>query len=469
MAVAGLCGHAQWATCHRVDRIAKVRRIVRVGWKPHARALAYAAAAQNKSVAPTQTTGTALAGFEGVTLRRRASDAVRNSALLSNANRLLRNHLRGPARPQADTEEANQAWKTWASQVGYRHQAGSFAQVVAKALETLLQHGEAFIQRVIVDRDAWNPNGLLLLVRSGEDVDHGPGDQGFLYSQGSHLAGVFFLQFQPARGFSFNAPEFFPGFVDARSLVHLRISHSADALDGEPHAHAAITPDKILTEMQLADMRAGQNAANITAFTHSARASATGRRMNTNAPTFQGPNGQTIEQWPSGTIIHANGVDGVLFPRRDQQAVAYSENKALVAAGVGLTSELVGGSTSEASMSSLMHATAVMRETSESLAMDGGVGVMYTKLLEWFLAAELLVNRDWTREEWVWIPPRPIQVKPVETIRALIMQIDSQLMSRKQAILELGRDIRVVDRDNKADTQPALEASGDVRLVLDAA
>lgn len=411
--------------------------------------LAYQAAAQNKSMAPVQSTGMALAGYEGDVVRRRAMDAARNSPEIHSGLEAWKYELRGEARALPGDERALAAFDAWADACGYRHQRHTLAQQLATAIAVAL-NGRAWVQRVQVAPSSYTPNGLLLLVRGADEIDRSRGEHGLEYDQGAVVAGVWFRAPTLARGITFD----FTGrsvFVDVRDLAELRIGDVTDTDDGEPLAHASLVPDRINGELCLADLRHKQAAANVTAIAHSERAALAGPgAFMTAGPTITGPNGEPMQALAPNTVILARGVNGVAFPRLDNSAVDHQTHRARIAAGMLHTLQTVGGDTGAASMSSLMHATAMMSQRGWDLGLDMGVPSMLRKILGWFLEAELLAGRNWYGELWDWLDRPQISVNPLRDAEAMALEVEQGWESVQGAIRRYGRDPRVVTRERAA-------------------
>lgn len=411
------------------------------------RALAYQAAAQNKGLAPVQSTGTALAGYEGDVVRRRAADADRNSPEIHNGLEAWKHELRGPMRALPDNEDALAAFDAWAASCGYRHQRQTLAQQGATAIKAAANGGRSWIQRIQVAPSEYTSNGLMLLVREHSEIERGLGEHGLVYDQGAALAGVWFRAPVSVRGI-FRDLTGEPVYVDVRDLVELRLGETTDTDDGEPIAHASITPDKIASELAVADLRHKQAAANLTAIAHTDKASLKGAGGFLNAgPTITGPNGEALTSLAPNTIVLARGVDGIVAPRLDNSAVDHTTHRARIAAGMLHTLQTVGGDTGRASMSSLMHSTALMAQRGQDLALDMGIPSMLRKLLSWFLEAELLAGRNWYGEQWDWLDRPPITINPMRDASALAKEVEQGWESLPGAIRRLGRDPRAVARE----------------------
>jgi len=251
-------------------------------------------------------------------------------------------------------------------------------------------------------------------------------------------------------------------FVDTRDLSELRLGELTDTDDGEPLAHASITPDKIASELAVADLRHKQAAANLTAVAHSERASLSGPAGFLNAgPSITGPNGEKLTSLAPNSFVLARGVDGVVFPRLDNSAVDHATHRARIAAGLLHTLQTIGGDTGTASMSSLMHSTALMSQRGEDLGLDMGIPTMLRKILSWFLEAELLAGRNWYGQRWDWLERPPITINPLRDTEALAMEIEQGLDSLPNAIRRRGRDPRAVARERAQ--MPAPGNDGKVR------
>jgi hypothetical protein len=416
-------------------------------------------------MAPTQSTGAALAGYEGDVMRLRGADRRRNSPLIAAGQAAWKYELRERAEPQPDSAEAAAAWQAWARWCGYRHQPGCFAQIIGLWIDKALEHGGAFLQRVKIAPSAYNPNGLLLLVRSTREVERGQGDGGLQYEQGAILAGVWFQTLSTVRGFS--AMGIYPAYADMRDLAYIRKPADTDTDDGEPLAHAAIVSDTILQDLTLADMRHHQTAANITAIGYSSRASMSGRNLPLAmgvSTSMTGANGEPLDRLAPGTAMVMSGVDGVAFPPSAVDGTAYDSHVARVCASLGHTRQTIGGDTGTASMSSLRHATQLMRQRGQDMALDLGLPEAMNTVLGWFLEAELMAGRDWTGENWDWIPRAAIEIDPVKKVTALEIELKNGLESLPGAIRRMGRDPRIVARERAQ--MPAIETETPARLRL---
>lgn len=431
--------------------------------------LAYEAAAQNKSVAPVQSTGVALAGYEGDVIRRRANQADRNSPDIHNGLESWKHEIRGPMRALPDSDGALAAFDAWEATCGYRHQKQALGQQVGIAVKECLASGRSWVQRVQIRPSAYTTNGLMILVRSALDIDRSRGECGLEYDQGASLAGVWFRQPTLARGFFDVYQE--PVFVDIRDLAELRLGESLDGDDGEPLPHASLVPSKIADELAVADLRHKQVAANITAIAYTDRPSVSGASGFLNAgPTVTGANGESLAQLAPNSIMLARGVDGVHSPRLDNQAVDYRTHRARIASGMLHTLQTIGGDTSEASMSSLLHSTMMMHRRGIDLGLDMGFPTMLRTILRWFLEAELLAGRNWMGEKWNWLERAPVMINPLQRAEAIALELEMGTQSVQGATRMYGRDPRIVEREREQmPTTPPDEPSQQRRRSLIAA
>jgi hypothetical protein len=321
---------------------------------------------------------------------------------------------------------------------------------VGRAISATLNDGRAWVQRVQVQPSAAISNGLLLLVRGHDEIDRSRGDNGLEYDQGGALSGVWFRTKTTARGsFDLALGAGQSRLYSRLDLAELRMGEALDTDDGEPLAHASLVADKLINELALADVRARQAAANITAIAFTERAPVSGRPFAglQAQPSITGPSGEKIHLLTPNTMLVAQGVDGIHTPRIDNGAVDFAAHRARIAAGMGHTLQTIGGDTSTASMSSLLHSTEMLHVRAKDMGVDMGVPALLRAVLRWYLAAELLTGRNWYREQWDWLERPPLTINPLRDVEALALEVESGFESEENAIRRRGRDPRTVARE----------------------
>lgn len=159
----------------------------------------------------------------------------------------------------------------------------------------------------------------------------------------------------------------------------------------------------------------------------------------------------TLKRLPTGVDVTFT------TPQQANEVAAFLRfNLQMLAAGLGLPEHLLSGDLTGANYSSLRAGLLPFRQRVEQIQ----YGVLVPQLLRpvWrrviafaVLSEEIDVTglEDAFRVEWIM--PRPMQVDPEKDAKAVREMLSLNLMSRRQAVAELGWDIEALDAEIAAD------------------
>lgn len=420
--------------------------------------VAFTAASQENSSPSALSSGQALRG-EGHIVARRAADAYRNSPILSNAIRILRRAVLGYPRPIATGDEeraddAQAAWDEWARWCGYRHNAGSLASVLMRAAHGLCQDGEVFIQRVWVN-NARHRNGLLLqvwparlldrtrLMLEGKDVV-----DGIEFADGLPVAAWF--RARSSDPIEWRAT---PTRVSFDDLIWLRYAPEGDQIGGTPPTHAAIESDAQLADYAQTALTQ-QRVAACTAAMILAEAPALSRNLLELGTRVTDAFGHPVEELQPGTFAVVHGAKEIKTLSPDAAHFPVEEHVARVAAGAGLTAEIVAGRLGAASYSAARHAMLLLDDVVAELREVSNWSSALVTLVNWWRGAELMAGHDWDGIQFAWLPTsRASSVDPVKTAEADRIEIELGIKSVSQAIRERYRDPAEVFRERQREQE----------------
>lgn len=150
-------------------------------------------------------------------------------------------------------------------------------------------------------------------------------------------------------------------------------------------------------------------------------------------------------------------------PQQAQQCNDFlaSELRA-VASGLGVPAHLITGDLSDANYSSLRASMVAFRQRLERIQHHILIPQLVRPVYERAVTAAVLTGqlsaRDFERNRAQWLgaefhPPRQPWVDPVKDVQAVREAIDAKLMSRRQAVAELGWPVEQVDEEIAADRE----------------
>jgi lambda family phage portal protein len=158
-----------------------------------------------------------------------------------------------------------------------------------------------------------------------------------------------------------------------------------------------------------------------------------------------------------GALIRLKGGQRVNFsaPAQANETSAFVKQQIRgLAAGLGVPAFMMDGDVSQANYSSMRAALLPFRRRVEAFQ----YGVLTHQLLNpiWrrFVASEVLsgnLDPEDAATRVDWIMPRPLQVDPQKDVQALRDMIDAGLMSRREAVNQLGWSVEELDAEIKAD------------------
>ncbi|WP_298303003.1 phage portal protein [uncultured Erythrobacter sp.] len=164
-----------------------------------------------------------------------------------------------------------------------------------------------------------------------------------------------------------------------------------------------------------------------------------------------------------GTLRYLPGGYDIKFatPQQAQQSVDFmaAELRA-VASGLGVPAHLVSGDLSDANYSSLRASMVSFRQRVERIQNHVLIPQFVRPVFERAVIAAVLSGDldapdfERSRQDWMsaeFYPPRMPWVDPQKDAAAVREMLDSKLMSRRQAVAELGWNIEAVDEEIAAD------------------
>ena len=417
---------------------------------PHRRALAFYGASQQRSSIPMLSTGEASL-HEIERLRRRIADGYRNDPLIANGIALLRDGLVANPDPISDDPEVTRAFAAWAADCGYLHSYGSFAAIQRMVAHHLVQDGECFVQRVWSE-SRWSPNGLLLAVWPKRLVarERGHNHTGHEYEHG-HWAGTWFQteRIEPGhRGYK-------PVFVSRADLIWVRYVFEGDQVEGVPRLHASIESAHQLAEYAQIALMQGKVSACLSAIAI-AEDSILGPRLRL-GPRITDSEGKPVDELYPGTIPIAHGIKSIqtVTPHQMGGNFSVADQTARVAAGAGLTTEIMSGTMGGASFSAARYAQLMLQRAVNALAI--GYDQFRAVGIEWWKQAESMRGRDRDAVKFEWLARPEPSIDPVKQATADKIRIAIGIMSRREAICQSGRDPDQVFREIAAEREQLTE------------
>lgn len=435
------------------------------------RSYGYDAATTVSSVPSSESTG-ALIRREGRRVNLRVAEQVRNDGYMYNATRILKDFVRGrlDARATENGERsdgaraATMAFKSWSKDCGFRAQRGTLTQVFARAISSLVNGGEAYIQR-LVDRESvtdiedLHPNGLFLQAWDGSHVDRSKGEDGHEYNSRGRWVATYFRGVVPdAYSVSWQSVR-----VDAKDLIEMRLADDVSATQGISFATAAV---KAMREIMLAD-EAGLERA---------RADACLMGVGIARPTSMALNGRYLQAGPtitdigdgvevqgvqSGTIAVARGFESIEFTRPTGQNQSPSNRLTRMSAGTGLALQTITGDMSDTNFSASKMAENITERTSMDFSVRSAVEVAKQKLIGWFVGRELQIGHNWTTFNWSFLKRPRRSIDPKVEAQAQETRLKNEVTSRQEEIENEGRDPDEVaaqvakERENEPDVAQA--------------
>jgi lambda family phage portal protein len=159
----------------------------------------------------------------------------------------------------------------------------------------------------------------------------------------------------------------------------------------------------------------------------------------------------TLKRLPTGVDVKFT------TPQQANEVAAFLRfNLQMLAAGLGLPEHLLSGDLTNANYSSLRAGLLPFRQRVEQIQ----YGVLVPQLLRpiWrrvigfaVLSGDIAVDDLDEAFRVEWIMPRPMQVDPEKDAKAVREMLSLNLMSRRQAVAELGWDIETLDAEIAAD------------------
>ncbi len=159
----------------------------------------------------------------------------------------------------------------------------------------------------------------------------------------------------------------------------------------------------------------------------------------------------TLKVLPSGFDIKFN------TPQQAQQTAEFLKFQIrMLAAGLGPPSHLLDGDLTGANYSSLRAGLIPFRQRIEQVQYTVLVPQLLNPIFRRVVAAEVLSGNLDPAEDLFrvdWIMPRPMQVDPLKDTEAVREMLALGLMSRRQAVAELGWSIEELDAEIAADRE----------------
>lgn len=322
-----------------------------------------------------------------------------------------------------------------------------FGGLVAQAVRAMIVDGEC----LVIFRQ--RPDGLRLQLMPAEQLDEsltrelGGGAQivaGVELSADGTRVAYHIRPFLPSQSFETYAP---PIRVDAADVLHLYRPDGIGQIRGVSWlapimlklADLGLLSDALLKGFQVAAMHAG--------FLEDANGSAQlpleGERDGDALDVSLEPG--VVRRLPAGYKITFNN------PQAAQQSIEFlTATIEEVAAGLGVPAFMVSGNVSRANYSSLRAALITFKASLEALQFNIIVPQLLAPIWRrWSVTRGGTVGEQTTDAEWRF-PAMP-EADPYKALQAVKLALDSQLMSRREAIAARGESIERVDADIAAD------------------
>lgn len=391
--------------------------------------------------------------FELSTLRDRARDLVRNTPHAANAVRVLTSRMVGtgiePRFSGAGAEKARDAWRWFSEQCDFEGDT-DFCGLQSLAVNTMAASGEALtlFRPAPASLRLKIPLQLQLLepdhiddLKNNDSLPSGRIVQGVQVDASGRRTGYWVLPRHPGdsgrRGES--------RLIPAAEAIHLYRKDRPGQLRAAPWLAPVMVRMRHLDDYDEAETYAKKLQASIVAFvtlqdTDTALNSATG--------TAAGKNdyGSAVreEETSIGMQYYLRPGEGVtLSSPPATQGYADFTNKQLhdMAAGLGLTYEMLTGDLSKVNYSSFKAGEITFRTYYDQLRWHTVVPRFCNRVLAEFLrVAEAVGMIDGPPEKVTWTAPKYESVDPLKDYKATVLAVRSGLMSLKEAITELGYD-----------------------------
>ncbi|MDI6026096.1 phage portal protein [Corticibacterium sp. UT-5YL-CI-8] len=325
-----------------------------------------------------------------------------------------------------------------------------FHGMLAVAARELVVAGEAFL---LIE---WDDDGFQLRHIPAEQIDRsitrniseGAQDvQGVRFDARGRRVGYWI---QPVRETSAFASWTEPVFVPAESVLHLMKPIGPGQVRGVSWLAPIILQagefdklcDGLLMGVSVGAMFAGvitdENA------------------MGGDSDPFDGAEQPSLEP---GTMIRLRGGQKVTFanPQQASETTGFlKQNLHALAAGLGLPTHLLDNDLSGANYSSLRAGLLPFRQRVEAIQYQVFVPQILRPVWANFVRSEILAGNLAASEfdaamAVEFIMPKPMQVDPAKDVAASVDMIDAGLMSRRQAVNELGWSVEELDAEIAAD------------------
>ena len=405
-------------------------------------------------------------------LRNRARDLVRNNPYADKAVRSYASNLVGTGiipRLKKDKKSPNLAplWKKFAKKCDFDEDT-DFYGLQSLAARALFESGECLIVRKNVP-SSYNLDIPLQIQVLEPDFLDGKKNQNVLDNGGYIIQGIEFNQ--AGKKVAYWMFDRHPGDmgkcsaskrIEAKWVIHLFEKKRPGQVHGVTSFASAMLRMKDLADYDDAELFSKKIQACFTGFVTTMDGEPGMVETENDAKS-----GERSEKFDPGTMTYLKPGEDIKFgtPEVSNTYPAYMRVVLhAIAAGLGLTYELLTGDLSQANYSSIRAGLIEFRRYMEAIRWQIMVPKMCEGVRDWFIEAAIasgkLPDADYSTE---WTPPRFESVDPVKDFTALLIAVRGGFMSLPQAIGSQGEDTETI-LNEIAETNKMLDALG---IVLD--
>jgi capsid protein len=419
--------------------------------------IAFAAAAQAKTVPATASSAEAERQYDEI-LRRRSEHAGRNSGIWSNALRERRRQTMTNPRPQCATEELQAAWDDWAERnVGYRASHGTLEAILIRAANAIAEQGSVWVQKIQTNG---GPNGLRFQLWPDslrERTRVGQREDGIEYTADGDIASVLFRWQSSSAAELRQTQTTIPG----QDLFWMRYTLPVGQIGGLSPGLQALESDEMLRQLNVNTLESAKTRAAFTFIVEDERANLRGTNALVKGSSFTDAQGRSIKHVAPGTVAHAWNGAKVKIPDIDRQVDVSRSFERQIAAGTGYARELIGGEVGDANFSALR--VALNGAVQDGAEVRGLIGwfAMLRWIAEAWVAAEALEGRSWNRRDIRWLQRPSMAIDRLKDVQADEILDRLRVVSRQELIRARGRNPRDVAAERAedvalglADTEP---------------
>ena len=405
-----------------------------------------------------------------ITLRNRSRDLVRNNPYAAKAVQVIISNTVGygvMAGLQDQNERrlraANMEWTSWAHSAGCdAYGIHDFYGLQALALRTVIESGECLILRE-TSRDGRTP--LRLRIIEPDHLDHSR--EGFVSGKGSNRirngieydnddrpVAYYLYQSHPGDRFSYQVADYSSVRVPAERVIHLFRVDRPGQRRGVPWSAPVILRMRDLDDYEDAQLTRQKIAACFTVFA----VEPDGEGGSTEAELLDRIEPGAIEVLPPGRDIRLASPPGVSGYNEYVSQVLRA-----IACGFGISYESLTGDLTNTNFSSGRMGWIEMSRNIEAWRWQMLMPQMMRRVWEWFVDANAVVDRDFSKVEVEWTPPRREMIDPTKEVPAIIDAIRGGLMTLSEAQRSFGFDPKKMLDEYKSD----LDVLDKLGIILD--